>query len=141
MRKSICSSACFMNLFFDGSDTEQWPRYRSFGEFNFGSIPFIITPLFMKLQHNSIDLFLHFIHIYCIYILTYGAEPFLRSFQLCSHSGTSQHFKEPEGSSPCSQDPSIGPYPEPDRSNPYHIILPYGGGLEYLHRSPESHRR
>jgi hypothetical protein len=25
------------------------------------------------------------------YLLTYGAEPFLRSCQLCSHSGTSQH--------------------------------------------------
>jgi hypothetical protein len=29
------------------------------------------------------------------YLLTYGAEPFLRSCQLCSHSGTSQYFKEP----------------------------------------------
>jgi hypothetical protein len=37
-----------------------------------------------------------------IYLLTYGAEPFLRSHQLCSHSRTSQHFKEAEGSSPCS---------------------------------------
>jgi hypothetical protein len=26
------------------------------------------------------------------YLLTYGAEPFLRSWQLCSHSGTSQQF-------------------------------------------------
>jgi hypothetical protein len=31
------------------------------------------------------------------YLLTYGAEPFLRSHQLCSHSRTSQHFMEPEG--------------------------------------------
>jgi hypothetical protein len=30
---------------------------------------------------------------------------------------------EPEGSLPSSQDPSIGPYPEPDQSNPYHRIL------------------
>jgi hypothetical protein len=28
------------------------------------------------------------------YLLTYGAEPFLRSRQLCSHSRTSQHFME-----------------------------------------------
>jgi hypothetical protein len=56
------------------------------------------------------------------YLLTYGAEPFLKSFQLCSHSGTSQNFKEPEGSSPCSQESSTGPYPEPDRSIPYHTI-------------------
>jgi hypothetical protein len=56
------------------------------------------------------------------YILTYGAKPFLRSCQLCSHSGTSKHFKEPEGSSPCPQEPSTGPYPEPDRSSSYHPI-------------------
>jgi hypothetical protein len=30
---------------------------------------------------------------------------------------------EPEGSLPCSQQPSTGPYPEPDRSSPYHPIL------------------
>jgi hypothetical protein len=30
---------------------------------------------------------------------------------------------EPEGSLPPSQEPSTGPYPEPDRSNPYHFIL------------------
>jgi hypothetical protein len=29
--------------------------------------------------------------------LTHGAEPFLRSCQLCSYSRTSQHFMEPEG--------------------------------------------
>jgi hypothetical protein len=29
---------------------------------------------------------------------------------------------EPEGSLPCSQEPSTGPYPEPDQSNPYHPI-------------------
>jgi hypothetical protein len=57
------------------------------------------------------------------YSLTYRADPFLRSCQLRSHSGTSQHFKENEGSSPCSQDPSTGPYPESDRSSPYHPIL------------------
>jgi hypothetical protein len=30
---------------------------------------------------------------------------------------------KPEGSLPCSQEPSTGPYPEPDQSNPYHPIL------------------
>jgi hypothetical protein len=33
-----------------------------------------------------------------------------------------RNFKEPGGSSPCSQEPSIGPYPEPFRSSPYHPI-------------------
>jgi hypothetical protein len=58
------------------------------------------------------------------YWLIHGAEPFLRRRQLCSHSRTSQHFMEPEGSVPCSQEPpSIGPYSEPYQSNPYHPIL------------------
>jgi hypothetical protein len=35
----------------------------------------------------------------------------------------SQDFMEPEGSLPCLQEPSTGPYPEPDQSNPYHPIL------------------
>jgi hypothetical protein len=58
-----------------------------------------------------------------IYLLTYGAQPFLRSYQLCSHSRTYQHVMEPEGSLPCSQEPSTGHYPRPDRSSPYHPIL------------------
>jgi hypothetical protein len=30
---------------------------------------------------------------------------------------------EPDGSLPCSQKPSTGPYPEPDQYNTYHHIL------------------
>jgi hypothetical protein len=30
---------------------------------------------------------------------------------------------EPEGSLPCSQEPSTGPYPEADKFSPYHPIL------------------
>jgi hypothetical protein len=51
------------------------------------------------------------------------APPFLRSCQLCRYSRTSQNFMEPKGSLPCSQEPSIGPYPEPDQSSPYNAIL------------------
>jgi hypothetical protein len=47
----------------------------------------------------------------------------LRSRQLCNHSRTSQYFMEPQGSFSCSLEPSTGPYPEPDRSSPYHPIL------------------
>jgi hypothetical protein len=57
------------------------------------------------------------------YLLTYGAEPFLRSHQFCSPSKTSQHFMEPEGSIPFSQESSTGPYPESYQSNPLHPIL------------------
>jgi hypothetical protein len=52
-----------------------------------------------------------------------GAEPFFRNHQLCSYSGTSQHFMEPGGSLPCSQEPSTGSYPKPDQPSPYHPIL------------------
>jgi hypothetical protein len=34
---------------------------------------------------------------------------------------------EPEGSLPRSQEPSPGPYPKPDQSNPYHPILSLQG--------------
>jgi hypothetical protein len=57
------------------------------------------------------------------YLLTYGAELFLRSRQLCSSSRTSQHFTEPEGLKPCSKEHSTGPYPKPYPSNPLHPIL------------------
>jgi hypothetical protein len=61
------------------------------------------------------------------YLLTYGAESLLRSCQLCSHSGTSQHFEEPE-CSPCSQEPSTGPFLsqiDPVRINPFNLSKIY----------------
>jgi hypothetical protein len=37
--------------------------------------------------------------------------------------GSFPHSQQTEGSLPYSQEPSIGPYPEPDKSNPHHPIL------------------
>jgi hypothetical protein len=39
---------------------------------------------------------------------------------------------EPEGSLPCSQEPSTGPYPEPVQSNPYHFYSVYFRKFHYM---------
>jgi hypothetical protein len=52
-----------------------------------------------------------------------GAEPFLRSRQLCSYSRISEHFMEPEGSLLCLQEPFIGSYPEPDQSSLFQPMI------------------
>jgi hypothetical protein len=76
---------------------------------------------------KSQNAFYHSVQIFCLIVrchsLTHEAEPFLRSYQLCSYSSTSQHFMEPEGSLRCSREPSTSPYTEPYRSSPYHPIL------------------
>jgi hypothetical protein len=62
------------------------------------------------------------VEVNTVLIFIYGAEPFLRSHQLCSYSRTSQHFMEPGCSLPLSQEPCTGLYTEPDQSDPYHPI-------------------
>jgi hypothetical protein len=53
-------------------------------------------------------------------LLSHGPESFSRSRQLCCHSRTSQHFMEPEGSMPCSREPST--FPILRHINPIHAI-------------------
>jgi hypothetical protein len=77
-------------------------------------------PQFLKMQYNV--KFYDFEDV-LTYLIIFGADSFLRSCQLCSPSGTPQHFMEPEGSIPCSQEHSTGPYPETYQSNPLHPIL------------------
>jgi hypothetical protein len=43
---------------------------------------------------------------------------------MLGHSIVSQHFMEPEGSIPNSQEFSTCSYPEPDQSSPHHPIPP-----------------
>jgi hypothetical protein len=59
------------------------------------------------------------------YLLTHKEESSLRGRQLWSHTRISQHFIEPQGSIPCSQEPFTCPYPESYQSNPHHIIPSY----------------
>jgi hypothetical protein len=75
----------------------------------------------LGLKYGHVDIWLDLSSLGLL--LTHGAEPFLRSSQLCSYSRISQHFAELEGSLPCPQEPSTGPYSEPDQSNSYHPIL------------------
>jgi hypothetical protein len=59
-------------------------------------------------------------------ILTYLRTELIPSWKAANCAAIQKipsNFKEPEGSSPCSQEPSTRPYPEPVRSSPYHIIL------------------
>jgi len=52
----------------------------------------------------------------------HAEEPFLSCHKVVIWPRIYQHFLEPKGSSPCSQDPATGRYHEPDKPNPYSPI-------------------
>jgi hypothetical protein len=53
---------------------------------------------FLEKENQKKKTIMHWVEPRTItYLLTNGAEPFLRSCQLCSDSKTSQSFMEPEG--------------------------------------------
>jgi hypothetical protein len=86
--------------------------------FPFKTVTFSPTNVFCCVIQHDVCVCTYRCLIYRFKSLTHGAEPFLRNHQLCSYSRNSQHFMEPEGPLPCSQEPT-GPYHEQDQSNPY----------------------
>jgi hypothetical protein len=56
------------------------------------------------------------------FLTSWRSWAILEKMQLCRHSRTSKCFMAPEVSLPYSQEPSSSPYPEPERSSPYHPI-------------------
>jgi hypothetical protein len=58
-----------------------------------------------------------------VFVQLYAAKSFLRRHLSLIYSRISEHFMEPDGSLLCSQEPSNGPYTEPDQPSPYHPIL------------------
>jgi hypothetical protein len=65
------------------------------------------------------------------WLTLYGTENCSRGHHLWSHSIVSQHFMEPEGSMPNSQELSTCSYPEPDQSAPYRPIPPLQDPSKY----------
>jgi hypothetical protein len=108
-----------------------WARVnREFAERWYASPLYQMTRLFPMVHYTSLSnpepnahsLSSHSSKLYLQTNQLHRAESFLRSRQSLSYSKSSQHFMEPEGSLRCSQEPSTGFYPEPDQSNPYHLI-------------------
>jgi hypothetical protein len=115
-RKSGCIFETIQESAF--SDVPQWWEKRRTSDFVHKREHFIVVK-FEKLWT------VEQIALNNITVLTY-----LRSWALLenltimqSFKITFQNFMEPEGSSPCSREPSTGPYPEPDRSSLYRPIL------------------
>jgi hypothetical protein len=59
-------------------------------------------------------------NVFSVYNKLHGAEPFFRSYQLCRHLRTYQHFMEPEGSLPYYKSSPLVPMKQID---PVHTTL------------------
>jgi hypothetical protein len=79
-----------------------------------GVIFFAIENIYGSLHRKGINITSKKMNSFYTNYLFHGAEPFLKSRQLCSYSRTSQHFMDCEGLLTCSQEPFTGPYPGPD---------------------------
>jgi hypothetical protein len=73
---------------------------------------------------------MNFVLTLCLILIT-NALLYREMCQLCSHSSTSQHFMKPENSIPCSEESSVGPYPEPYQTNLHHPILSLQDPFQY----------
>jgi hypothetical protein len=75
------------------------------------------------IYHYSTN-FLHYYYYIKLTNLLYAAEHYSIGHYMLGHSIVSQHFMEPIGSIPNSQELSTCSYPEPDQSSPHHSIPP-----------------
>lgn len=63
----------------------------------------------------------------------HAAQPFLSCHKLVSWPRSYQHFLEPKGSSPCSQEAPTGRYHEPDKPSPHSPITLLYDSFHYYH--------
>jgi hypothetical protein len=80
--------------------------------------------MFQIYTYTYLDAHTFSLFLLITYLVTYSwSRALLEKLAIVQPLKMSQRFMEPEGSLPPSQEPSAGPYPEPDRSNPHHPIL------------------
>jgi hypothetical protein len=76
----------------------------------------------MQVKHAFCLSYIHASYVWVPYLLT-ELRPSWEAANCVAIQEIPSNFKEPKGSSPCSQEPSTGPYPELVRASPYHPIL------------------